>query len=432
MQTTVALTLVSALLITGCTDSVPSIVIPKSYSIGDDLSVTAVELKPMQEYTLFVDRIDRYERIWTSSATFIADAYGVIDLDNLSPAEGPYTAPDVYGHLYSMTMPSPPGDDWIAPTPKDYATLTYSLIHESDTLDQASLRQWIIPPDIKKETTSEPIVAEVFIPDQVDSTLSAILLLGGSGGGLSWASRMGSLLAGEGYIAMALAYFNAEGLPSHLAQIPLEYVEQAIALLAQRSDTDPNRIGLLGYSKGAELALLMASRNKEIRCVASIAPGSAVFQGFKPPKFPVISSWSYNGKDLPFVPNAYDDRFFRTYDGMYLWYQTLSQHEVVNQAAIPVENINGDILLISGVEDRIWPTTYMSEQIVARLYVAQFKHEYQHISFANAGHGIAEPPGYPTTGLSERLGGTPEGNSKAREKMWVELKNFFRRSLKER
>lgn len=42
---------------------------------------------------------------------------------------------------------------------------------------------------------------------------------------------------------------------------------------------------------------------------------------------------------------------------MYLWYRTLSQHDEFEKAAIPVEYINGDVLLISGIKDQIWRAT---------------------------------------------------------------------------
>lgn len=173
-----------------------------------------------------------------------------------------------------------------------------------------------------------------------------------------------------------------------------------------------------GYSKGAELALVVASRRPDVGAVVAYAPGSAVFQGFRPPRFPTISSWSLGGEPLAFVPNAYDDRFFDTFDGMYLWYRTLAQHEAVAAAAIEVEKIACDVLLLSGVEEKTWPATYMAEQIMGRLYLAEFPHQARHLPFPRAGHGIAAPPGEPTTSVAERLGGTAAGNAAARAAGW--------------
>ena len=82
--------------------------------------------------------------------------------------------------------------------------------------------------------------------------------------------------------------------------------------------------------------------------------------------------------------------------------------------------------MLTGAEDRIWPATMMAEQLIARLHVAEFEYKTKHLPFADAGHGIAVPPGEPTTGLS---GGTARGNAHARESGWNAARSFFSESL---
>jgi hypothetical protein len=64
---------------------------------------------------------------------------------------------------------------------------------------------------------------------------------------------------------------------------------------------------------------------------------------------------------------------------------TLEDKLAVNQAEIPVENINGAILLLSGVNDDQWPATAMSDQIIRRLDNARFTYSYEHIKL-DGGH----------------------------------------------
>ena len=328
-------------------------------------------------------------------------------------------------------MPESPDDEWEAPEPSDYNEIALSLRRDGRELERHVVRQWVRPPEVRSEPWGEGLVADLALPAQAgDELYPGLVVLGGSGGGKGWASRTAGLVARRGYAAVGLAYFNGEGLPEHLAQVPIEPVLAALDQLAAHPSVDPDRLGIVGYSRGAELALLVAARRPDVRAVVAIAPGSAVFQGFKPPRYPVLSSWSYEGRDLPFVPNAYDEKFFETYDGMYLWYRTLAQHEAMAAAAIPVENIAGDVLLVTGVEDRIWPTTYMAEQIVARLHVADFGHDFRHLAFPRAGHGIAAPPGEPTTSVADRLGGTAEGNARARERGWRAIEGFLSAALR--
>jgi hypothetical protein len=51
-------------------------------------------------------------------------------------------------------------------------------------------------------------------------------------------------------------------------------------------------------------------------------------------------------------------------------------NKAVKKTEIEVENINGSILLISGIKDDQWPATEMSDQIVKRLQQNNFKHYY--------------------------------------------------------
>ena len=68
--------------------------------------------------------------------------------------------------------------------------------------------------------------------------------------------------------------------------------------------------------------------------------------------------------------------------------QALQDSEGVNKAAIPVENIQGGILLISGEEDRLWPATPMSEEIISRLKSKGFQYPSEHLVFKTGHNGI--------------------------------------------
>jgi hypothetical protein len=59
------------------------------------------------------------------------------------------------------------------------------------------------------------------LPASAPARRPALLIFGGSEGGLS-GTLIAALLAAHGYPALALAYFNAPGLPATLSDIPLE------------------------------------------------------------------------------------------------------------------------------------------------------------------------------------------------------------------
>ena len=74
--------------------------------------------------------------------------------------------------------------------------------------------------------------------------------------------------------------FGADNLPPDLRSIPLEYFSKASHWLSsQDKQVIPNYYGLIGLSRGAELALLLGSRYSEVKGIVAIAPSSVVFPG---------------------------------------------------------------------------------------------------------------------------------------------------------
>jgi dienelactone hydrolase len=119
----------------------------------------------------------------------------------------------------------------------------------------------------------------------------AVILLGGYEGGLgSESMRDAKALQAEGFNALQLAYFGAPSTPQFLAQAPLEALERGVAWLKARPEVDGDRIGIEGASKGAEAALLFASRNLAIKAVVAGMPSSVAWQGMRmSPASPIVS-----------------------------------------------------------------------------------------------------------------------------------------------
>jgi pimeloyl-ACP methyl ester carboxylesterase len=220
-----------------------------------------------------------------------------------------------------------------------------------------------------------------------------IICLGGSEGGLPFASQEAHLqpLLDLGHPVLCLAYFGVEGLPQSLEKIPLEYFERAFDWLS-RQPGSINEYAIIGGSKGGELALLLASRYSQVKAVIASVPSHVVWQGIPNgfPKSTPGSSWSYAGKDLPFVPLKFSPalimglithRFRKAYEN------ALLSEKRGTQAIIPVEKIGGPVLLISGREDTLWPSMPMCEQIVNRLAAKHFQFPYQHVVI-ESGHGV--------------------------------------------
>ncbi len=283
----------------------------------------------------------------------------------------------------------------------------------------------------------EPVEQPGFVAELVrpagQEKLPAIIILAGSGGGLTTARTMATHFAHSGYAALAVAYFGEAGLPQELRDIPLEYFQHATAYISQRADINGQPIAILGVSRGAELALLLAAHNPALGPVIAIAPSSHVWGAVSNAPGPMQAAWSYKGKSVPFVPRLSSPNYARSpYTGTPDFQFDLA-HGAQAQHSIPVERINAPIMLISGQDDALWPSTEMANRIVKRLHQHKFNYDVLHLSYAGAGHSLAPGawPGFTEfmhpSGTRVLLGGSEKANRAAQQDSWQQILGFLRR-----
>lgn len=262
-----------------------------------------------------------------------------------------------------------------------------------------------------------------------------ILVLGGSEGGEESSKRVGAAFAAQGYGVLSLAYFKADGLPAQLQEVPLEYFDRALGWIARQPLADSHRIGLWGMSIGGETALVLAARAPQIKAVVAVVPSSVVWQGINLTDYSSVkSTYSLGGQPVPYLPYDMSKPFTSVLD---LYQRSLKTVDAHPDAVIPVERIAGPVLLLSGKADGLWPSTAMSDQVMARLDARHFRYSHDHIAYPDAGHGALSPP-YSAMGRavpaeanagSRNMGGTETGNGFARTDSWQRTLAFFATAL---
>jgi uncharacterized protein len=218
-----------------------------------------------------------------------------------------------------------------------------------------------------------------------------IVGLGGSEGGNAWTSdywkKTRDQFLEKGYAFLAIGYFKAKGTPDTLQKIAIEAVHHAIEIAIKHKQINKNKIAIIGGSRGADLALLVGSYYKDIKCVVGIVASHVAFPGNT--NHFTTSAWTFQNKELPFVPvNDEAVPFLMKRDLRGTFTAMLKDSMAERQASIKVEKINGPILLVSATKDEICPSTPMAEKMMARLKNNQFKHYSEHIPIAG---GHAEP-----------------------------------------
>jgi dienelactone hydrolase len=113
----------------------------------------------------------------------------------------------------------------------------------------------------------------------------------------------------------------------------------------------------------------------------------------------------------------------------------LAQGDEAEQATIPVERINGPVLLLSGADDQLWPSPAPAEVAVLRLVAHGLPgrpHEARHVRYPGAGHCFPLPnlpagrtARDPVLGRTVTFGGTAAGNARAADMAWRETLAFL-------
>jgi dienelactone hydrolase len=353
---------------------------------------------------------------------FAADGTGVVDLATAIPSDGAWSQPDPYGLLWSMRAvtghPASYAQAFTGSTRPLVVTLTALL--DGKGAAQIQLERRFVAEGVRcSEWRDGDLVANLFLPAG-DGPWDATLVLEGVFGGFIWANEVAALLASRGRAALAVAYFDWQGrygLPTSLTEIPLEYFHGAIERLRGHPQVRMEDLAAVGISKGAELALLLASTYPEIQRVVAKVPSAYVWEAVrKDPGAPARSSWMIDQRPLPYIAFAADEEFYRTFDKTRL----LAFHEralrdtaVLRPARIRIERSEAQVLLLSIAEDRTWPSTLMCTHMVKTMREAGKVGLVTHLVIEGRHHGLS-PPGLPIN-----TAGDPAVNARGELRSWM-------------
>ncbi len=417
-------------------------VTPLEALVDEQVAIRLSGLLPGQAATLWMRTRDAKDDMWVSSASFVADDHGEIDLATQQPVAGSYHKVDPMGLFWSMQPV-----DRKQPTffmTGEAKPLEIELVAEVEGAAVAAkrLKRLFAAEGVVRVSVRERGLVGVLYHPTSPNPLPAIIILSGSDGRIR--ESQAALLASHGFAALTLAYFNAEGLPKNLVHIPLEYFETAIHWLQEQSVVDGDKIGVIGLSRGGELALLLGATFPAVKAVVACSPSGLVQAGVDGNNYS-RSAWTYHGKPLQqavvrFTPLLWLKLMWqsmraRAFPMRDMFLTTLQDHKHLDEATIAVENAQGPILLISGDDDQMWPATLFSQLVMKRL--AEHHHPYpdQHLSYKGAGHFVSFPYSYPflpppvkrVYGVA--VGGTVEDTAASSSNSWSRMLAFLAQNL---
>ncbi|MEN0005979.1 MAG: acyl-CoA thioesterase/bile acid-CoA:amino acid N-acyltransferase family protein [Bacteroidota bacterium] len=401
------------------------------------VQIRVSQLPSLEKIQFTLEAKDAKGHTWQSEAYYITNSNGQVDLAEAPSVGGSYLGIHPMGLFWSMKSK----DYHQIATNKGFnATVSVKLKGKTiatQSFYRRSTRE-LEALGIQKIEKRDSIFANCYFPKSAQR-LPAIIFIGGSGG--NFREERTSLYASEGFVTLDLKYFRGEGLPDGIIDIPLEYVHRAHQWLMQQPQVDPTRIGVAGRSRGSELTLLYATKYNVSFAIAQV-PSNVVWFGWADNK----SSWTYQGQ--PYAYAEYTDeeseqielemqaKGIQYHDGP-KFLSAFKNEALIEKAAIAVEEIQCPLLLISGKDDKVWPSTMMANRIVDRLIREDFQHEFLHLAYEDAGHNFAGGgqgcgiPFLPAEDYSNSTarGGTDRGNALAAADSWKQLLRFLYRHV---
>lgn len=242
----------------------------------------------------------------------------------------------------------------------------------------------------------------IFHPSANAEEKRVVIVVGGSEGNENIPMNVGIQFAEKGLPALGICYWNVPGLPDRLIRVPLEPFEKAVDWLKKKGY---EKIFIYGISKGGELALLVSSLIPEIYGVISLSPIHCIWGGMKGNKgllnktFTKQSEFTWRGKDFPcmvaelkYGPAVKNLLLHQQFELAYMYENPLRHFD--ERTAIPVENINGDILFIYAEQDLMWPSKDAVAYMQKRLRDKGWQYNSTALSYEKASHIMVplDPP----------------------------------------
>lgn len=337
-------------------------------------------------------------------ADFVADANGTVSVDRKEPRGGTYAEADINGLLWSgwpvgdPRLVSSARSDLGAETLSDNRTLLVVPEVGGRLLEarRITLRSFAEDVVFRELNVAMDGVSGVFAVPAGGGRLPAVIELHGSeGGSMAQARQRAGILAQRGFAALSLNYVayswtgGIAGVEPTLANVPIETLDRARRWLERQERVMPGGVSLYGGSKGAEFALVAATRFDWVRSVVACVPSDVVWAGYgrEPKPGEKLSSWSWRGQPLPFIPyDRYEDVFSgkATAAAVHVRSRARASKAEITAARIPVERIRAPVLLLGAGKDQVWPSGEMAEAVGKRM-----KNRRAEVAiFADASHNI--------------------------------------------
>lgn len=340
-----------------------------------------------------------------SYGLYKTDQNGIVNLAETAPIEGNYKGIDSMGLFASCKEMQPVKNiRYERDFTREYIICSLTVTCCGEKIEK-SFTRYFTNKEVQYKRVTTPVTGHYFYHSDKEKTQS-ILLLGGSEGVANPMLPFAACLANKGFNVLSLQYFSPAGdpqpikeLPAFLRLIPVEYINAGIDWLCKMSGTAD--VSIMGFSRGAELALLTSTLNEKVKKVIAVSPSAYVWQGI----YTISSAWSLERMPIPclvvspilaFIESIKNTiiQIFNLPQGYYLSYElsrNLIPDRFKEKARIKIEKTEAHILLVAGKKDFVW-NSVASVKIIKDTMEAHHKGEKIFCKiYENAGHYFQPP-----------------------------------------
>lgn len=244
-----------------------------------------------------------------------------------------------------------------------------------------------------------------------------IITFGGSEGSPGyWYARE---YAKKGYEVLALFFFGMENQENELVKVPLDFFDEVLTYI-EKHIKDGDIITIDGGSKGAELALNLATRYPQIDNLILRSPSAYSFSGLPKDNYnEVYSSWTWNGKEVPYINIQKSgmlagSSLFKAFAlnepvSFRASYEAAVKNDTnLEDSRIKVENTKANILIIAGDDDAMWQSDTFAKEIQGKRPENTEVHIYKGV-----GHIFSRDKILYSKSMIVKLGGDKDNNKRA-------------------
>ena len=411
---------------------------------GEPIDIVVSGLPPQSEVELHARRIlkNHYApgapiQVYDSSARFMVDDDGRIDVSESAAIGGSYEGVDPNGLFWSMR---PVSDKTVTADPR-------GEIEAMINGETVATTAFDLVPAPKGYTVQDvpSLPGSYFAPNPNPGDHPVIILVSGADKLKLNRETVMPQLVSEGYSVFYFATYeiiygpfepSVKELPTRYVDIPLDQLQNVRDWLAEQPGVDEDRFGLYGYSRNAAYVLLASTRFDWVDAVAAIAPSDVIWEGWGDGvTLGTTSSYSWEGTPLAYVP--YSDNWYRETAkfgrGERGRLRTPMEEgrrahpERVVDARIPVEQFPGALLLAGGEQDDLWAAAHMAQNMAERRAESGLATEL--LVFPDAGHTLIGDGQNPIILLYEADEVRPIV-AKAQSRTWRATLELFETALK--